>query len=211
MSSGRRKFTIPSFFGVFLFLLVIASTASGWMFRLEYIKGQAVELQDVVGSKQLDVIRGRAIADGSEVEAMLADQFLEWQDMVDDETLRVDALSRAAQEADVTIVSLRGLGAQQALLVDEDEDELDDLDEEEELEEPTVIAMAHEIEVAGGQQQLAQFLDGIYQSPGRMAIDDLIIVPGTEDQLRASMLVRWYGAAPPDEDEYDEEEEGEDG
>ena len=103
------------------------------------------------------------------------------------------------------IVSLRGLGAQEAILASE-EDEAQSIDEEAEAEDPTVIAMAHEIEVAGGQRQLANFLDGVYQSAGRVAIDELLITPTADERLNASMLVRWYGPIANEDDE-----EGEDG
>ena len=97
MTAKRKRFALPRLLGVILFLVAISSATSGWIFRLDYVKDQSGSLQDEVGIKQLDVVRGRAIADGSEVEANLAGRFHEWKQMVDDETLRVEALSVAAQ------------------------------------------------------------------------------------------------------------------
>lgn len=203
MSSRGKAFSLSRFMGLVIFLVAVVAAASGWILRLDYVGKQAAALQEEVGSKQIDVMRGRAIADGSEQEVAMASRFAEWKQMVDDESLRVEALSVAAESAGVTIISLRGLGVQNAILEAEETD--DESDEEvEEADEPTVVALAHEIEVAGGQRELAGFLDGIYRSPGRVAVDELLVKPGVGDQLNASLLVRWYG---PMEEASDEEDE----
>ncbi|NQU48892.1 MAG: hypothetical protein HQ519_09615 [Planctomycetes bacterium] len=197
--------TIPNLLGLSLLAFVLAASAGSWIFRLDYLGDQADSLQKIVSEKRINVVRGRAIADGTASDQTLSGDVAVWTSMADNESLRVASLSELATESGVIIVSLRSLGQLPASLADSSEDESDDEAVE---EEATVVAFGHEIDVTGSQRQLANFLQGIYSAPGRVAIDDLLIQPLETDlthQLKASLLVRWYTPMPDSDDEVEDD------
>jgi hypothetical protein len=99
----------------------------------------------------------------------------EWEALAASESERIAALSLAARDSGVMIVSLESLPP---------------------TEDPArgLASRAHRLAGVGSYRQLAEFVDGVTSSRGMVLLDDLTIEPfdGKDpDSLRASLSVTW--------------------
>lgn len=149
--------------------------------KLDSSKARTRALHEGNKSK-LELLRGRELSMQEQESLRSTEAILEeWVEAAASQSDRITAISAAAAVAGVTLMSLRDLDTQTS-------------------EDGWVVTYSHSVSGLGDYQQIATFLDELYDDPGMVTVQGLEIEHGEEagvGQVLASMRVNWVAPSDP--------------
>lgn len=158
---------------------LVCALAGRPVFVLFAAQGEMAALAQEVDSVLADLRRFARSDDARASLPRVQSSLDECRRMIESESNRIAALSTAARDDGVKLLSLSSLAR-------------------DDRQAQALATCSHRLTATGTYRQIAEFLEGLHQVPGLLGLDELSIEHfegGEPDQLRAAIKLTWFGSA----------------